>query len=150
MGRLKKRIAVPDNMSSAQRSRTMSRVRNKDTGIERFVRSQLHRRGFRFRKNVSHLPGQPDIVLPKYRTAVFVHGCFWHHHEGCKASKLPETRREFWEKKIIGNVMRDERNMQALRAAGWKVIIFWECALKHKSLVEKEIAVEELARQIVL
>jgi DNA mismatch endonuclease, patch repair protein len=148
MGRLRRGFAVPDMMTPAQRSRTMSRVRNKDTGIERFVRSQLHRRGFRFRKNVSSLPGQPDIVLPKYRTVVFVHGCFWHHHERCKASKLPETRREFWEKKIYGNVMRDERNVKTLHDSGWKVILFWECALKNKSLIEKELAVEELARQI--
>lgn len=135
-------------MTTAQRSRAMSKVRGKDTGIERFVRSALHRRGFRFRKNVAGLPGRPDIVLPKYRTVVFVHGCFWHSHENCKASKLPETRREFWEQKISGNVVRDVKHARELREGGWKVLIIWECALKYKSTSDKEAAVEALAESI--
>lgn len=139
---------MPDIMTTAQRSRAMSKVRGKDTGIERFVRSALHRRGFRFRKNVAGLPGRPDIVLPKYRTVVFVHGCFWHSHENCKASKLPETRREFWEQKISGNVVRDVKHARELREGGWKVLIIWECALKYKSTSDKEAAVEALAESI--
>jgi DNA mismatch endonuclease (patch repair protein) len=139
---------LPDNMSPAQRSRAMSKVRGKDTGIERFVRSALHRRGFRFRKNVARLPGRPDIVLPRYRTVVFVHGCFWHHHEGCKASKLPDTRQEFWAEKIAGNVARDANHTQWLHDNGWRVLIIWECSLKYKKLVEKEMAIEELAKSI--
>jgi DNA mismatch endonuclease (patch repair protein) len=126
----------------------MSKVRGKDTGIERFVRSALHRRGFRFRKNLASLPGRPDIVLPKYRTVVFVHGCFWHHHEGCKASKLPETRREFWERKISGNVERDAKHVQALHNNGWKILTIWECSLKYKSTPEKEAAIASLIKQI--
>lgn len=139
---------MPDVMTPAQRSRAMSKVRGKDTGIEKFVRSQLHRKGFRFRKHVANLPGRPDIVLPKYNTVIFVHGCFWHGHENCKASKLPETRREFWEKKISGNVTRDTKHIEALSAIGWKVLIIWECSLKYKSTVEKDEAIEGLAKLI--
>ena len=135
-------------MTTAQRSRAMSAVKGKDTGIERFVRSALHRRGFRFKKNVARLPGRPDIVLPKYHTVVFVHGCFWHGHENCKASKLPETRREFWEQKISGNIVRDAKHAQALRDSGWKVLVIWECSLKYKSISDKEAAVESLAQSI--
>jgi DNA mismatch endonuclease (patch repair protein) len=139
---------MPDIMTTAQRSRAMSAVKGKDTGIERFVRSALHRRGFRFKKNVARLPGRPDIVLPKYHTVVFVHGCFWHGHENCKASKLPETRREFWEQKISGNIVRDAKHAQALRDSGWKVLVIWECSLKYKSISDKEAAVESLAQSI--
>jgi DNA mismatch endonuclease (patch repair protein) len=139
---------LADNMTPAQRSRAMSKVRGRDTGIELFVRSALHRRGFRFRKNVPNLPGCPDIVLPKYRTVVFVHGCFWHHHEGCKASKLPETRREFWEQKIAGNVARDANHTQLLNKNGWRVLVVWECALKYRNSEDKESIMEELAKQI--
>jgi DNA mismatch endonuclease (patch repair protein) len=135
-------------MTPAQRSRAMSKVRGKDTGIERFVRSALHRRGFRFRKNVSFLPGRPDIVLPKYQTVIFVHGCFWHGHQNCKAAKLPETRREFWENKIFGNVTRDAKHIRALQETGWKVLIIWECALKYKNDSEKEAAIERLIENI--
>lgn len=140
---------MPDIMTPSQRSRAMSMVRGKDTGIERFVRSKLHRRGFRFRKNVASLPGRPDIVLSKYRTIVFVHGCFWHGHESCKAAKLPETRREFWENKISGNVARDIKHIQALEDIGWNVLIIWECTLKYKNNSEKEAAVENLIRDII-
>jgi DNA mismatch endonuclease (patch repair protein) len=137
-------------MTPAQRSRAMSKVRGKDTGIELFVRSALHQRGFRFRKNVASLPGRPDIVLPKYRTVIFVNGCFWHGHENCKASKLPETRHEFWEQKISGNVARDARHFKTLREDGWKVLIIWECALKYKNIVDRETAIKVLAESIRL
>jgi DNA mismatch endonuclease (patch repair protein) len=136
-------------MTPAQRSRAMAKVRGKDTGIEKFVRSSLHRKGYRFRKNVSTLPGHPDIVLPKYNTVVFVHGCFWHGHENCKASKLPETRHEFWKEKISGNVKRDQIHVQALRKSGWKVLIIWECSLKYKGTSEREAAIETLVKAIV-
>jgi DNA mismatch endonuclease (patch repair protein) len=135
-------------MTPAQRSHAMSKVRGKDTGIERFVRSALHRRGFRFKKNVADLPGRPDIVLPKYRTVIFVHGCFWHGHKNCRASKLPETRREFWEQKISGNVVRDGKHAQALYDNGWKVLTIWECSLKYKSVIDREAAVEALVESI--
>jgi DNA mismatch endonuclease, patch repair protein len=139
---------MPDIFSPEQRSRVMSKVRGRDTGIEKMVRSALHRRGLRFRKNVTNLPGKPDIVLTRYRTVVFVHGCFWHGHENCKASKLPETRREFWERKISGNVERDAKNVRALCDNGWKVLTIWECALKYKSISDREEAVNALAKQI--
>jgi DNA mismatch endonuclease (patch repair protein) len=126
----------------------MSKVRGKDTGIEKFVRSELHRRGLRFRKNVASLPGRPDIVLPKYRTVVFVHGCFWHGHENCKASKLPETRRDFWERKISGNIERDARHIKTLNDNGWNVLIIWECSLKYKNISDKGVAIDALTERI--
>jgi DNA mismatch endonuclease, patch repair protein len=121
---------MADFMTSTQRSYAMSAVRATETWIEKSVRSQLHRRGFRFRKNVKQLPGSPDIVLPKYRSVVFVQGCFWHHHKDCKRSKLPNTRREFWAKKIGDNVKRDQRQVSELRKDGWRVLLIWECELR--------------------
>lgn len=121
---------MTDFMTPTQRRHAMSAVRATDTQIERGLRSQLHRRGFRFRKNAKDLPGRPDIVLPKHRCVIFVHGCFWHHHQNCKRSKLPATRRAFWAKKIGDNVKRDQQQTKALRQNGWKVIIVWECSLK--------------------
>ncbi|RMD90065.1 MAG: DNA mismatch endonuclease Vsr, partial [Calditrichaeota bacterium] len=126
---------MADFMTPKQRSRAMSKVRGKETEIERTVRSCLHRKGFRFHKNVKHMPGKPDIVLPKYRAVVFIHGCFWHHHSGCAKSKLPETRKEFWKNKIQGNINRDKKNIERLLNSAWRVAIIWECALKRKELV---------------
>ena len=122
---------MTDFMTPEQRSRAMSHVRGTETQLERLVRSELHRLGFRFRKNVKTLPGRPDIVLPKHNAVVFVHGCFWHRHEGCPASKLPETNSEFWEEKIAGNVKRDKLQVEKLRQLGWRVGIVWECSLKR-------------------
>lgn len=121
---------MADFMNRTQRSRAMAAVRRSETAIERTLRSHLHRKGFRFRKNVKDLPGRPDIVLTKHRCVVFVHGCFWHHHKNCKRSKLPTTRHAFWAKKIGDNVKRDQRQTRALRKDGWKVITVWECSLK--------------------
>ncbi len=108
----------------------MSRIRGRDTGPEMRLRSLLHRVGFRFRLHAKDLPGRPDIVLPKYRTVIFVHGCFWHRHEGCRNATTPSTRAEFWQAKFDGNVDRDNRNRAALEAAGWTVMTVWECELK--------------------
>lgn len=130
---------MSDFMSAAQRSAAMSAVRGKDTAIERTLRSQLHRKGFRFRKNVRDLPGRPDIVLPKYRCVIFVHGCFWHHHRNCKRSKLPATRPAFWAKKIGDNVSRDQQQIKALRNDGWKIITVWECHLKEADSKQRTI-----------
>src|SRR5262245_59328222 len=105
----------------------MSRIRSRDTIPERKVRSLLHRRGFRFRKNVKSLPGAPDIVLRKFRAVVFVHGCFWHQHKGCKRATMPKENAHYWEPKLKGNVERDFRNKQRLEELGWKVFIVWEC-----------------------
>jgi len=119
-----------DTISEAHRSWNMSRIKGRNTGPELRLRSLLHRAGFRFRLHVKDLPGKPDIVLPKYRTAIFVHGCFWHRHEGCRNATTPSTRAEFWQEKFDGNVKRDRRNMAALKTAGWAVITVWECDLK--------------------
>lgn len=133
-------------MTSVQRSRAMSAVRGADTQIEVALRSRLHQRGFRFRKNVGDLPGRPDIVLPKYHCVVFVHGCFWHHHKNCKRSKLPTTRRAFWRKKIVANVLRDRDQIMALRGQGWRVFVIWECQLKRVATQQR--VVESLVSKI--
>jgi DNA mismatch endonuclease (patch repair protein) len=137
---------MADFMTTKQRSAAMSAVRGKDTAIEKTLRSSLHRRGFRFRKNVATLPGRPDIVLPKYRTVIFVHGCFWHHHRNCKRSKLPSTRPTFWAKKIGNNVRRDQQQTRALRNSGWNVLVMWECDLRNEK--KNEQAIEELIRRL--
>lgn len=111
----------------------MSRIRGRDTGPEMRLRSLLHRAGFRFRLHAKDLPGKPDIVLPKYHTVIFVHGCFWHRHEGCRHATTPSTRAEFWQAKFDGNVERDKRNRAALEAEGWTVMTVWECELKADS-----------------
>ena len=107
----------------------MSRIRAKNTKPEVFVRSMLHRMGYRFRIHLKGLPGKPDIVLPKYHAAIFVHGCFWHGHEGCKDFAPPKTRTEWWLNKINGNKKKDTENIAQLDRQGWQVIIIWECEL---------------------
>lgn len=119
-------------MTPEQRSFAMSSIGARDTKAELAVRSQLHRMGFRFRTNVRRLPGCPDIVLPKYGAIVFIHGCFWHGHEGCPKSKLPSTRKEFWKSKLTANRIRDQRCVMDLRDAGWRVAVVWECGTKSK------------------
>ena len=121
---------MTDVLSPTQRHRCMSAVRSKDTSIERTVRSALHRQGFRFRLHVAELPGRPDVVLPRYRRIIFVHGCFWHGH-GCKKNTSPKTNRTFWSKKITANRKRDHENQIALRQSGWKVVVIWECDLER-------------------
>jgi DNA mismatch endonuclease (patch repair protein) len=118
----------------------MAAVRQRDTGIELAVRRGLHARGFRFRLNDSRLPGRPDIVLPKWRVAVFVHGCYWHAHEECHLHTVPSTRTEFWERKFESNKERDHRVAEAILSSGWRVAIVWECALRSRSaLPEGEV-----------
>ncbi len=119
-----------DKLTPEKRSWNMSRIRSKNTKPELIVRSLLHRMGFRFRLHRKDLPGKPDIVLPKYKTVIFVHGCFWHRHKDCKVATTPSTRREFWEKKFKDNVARDERNQRQLRQLGWHVYVLWECEVK--------------------
>lgn len=118
---------MTDRLSPEARSANMARIRSKDTGPELAVRRALHAAGFRFRLHRKDLPGKPDIVLPGHRTVVFVHGCYWHRHEGCGNATTPGTRREFWLAKFASNTARDSRNVAALQAAGWKVVIVWEC-----------------------
>jgi len=109
----------------------MSRIRGKDTKPEKIVRSVLHKDGFRFRLNRKDLPGKPDIVLPKYQSVVFVHGCFWHRHPRCKYAYNPKSRIKFWQMKFSENVKRDKLVRKELRKMGWKVIVVWECELKN-------------------
>ena len=108
----------------------MAGIRGKDTKPERLLRSAMHAQGMRYRLHVSKLPGRPDIVLPRYRTVILVHGCFWHRHSGCRFATIPATRQEFWNEKFASTVARDKRNAEALSLAGWRVAIVWECAIK--------------------
>jgi DNA mismatch endonuclease, patch repair protein len=111
------------------RSYNMSKIKGKDTKPEIVVRKFLHANGFRYRLHVKNLPGKPDIVLPKYRAVIFVHGCFWHGHEGCKKAELPRTKTEWWKNKIDGNVENDKKAFKSLIEQGWKVAEVWGCTL---------------------
>lgn len=122
---------MADKLTPAQRSWNMSRIRSGDTKPERIVRSLLHQMGFRFRLHRKDLPGTPDIVLPKYHSVVFVHGCFWHRHENCKDCTTPKTNSEFWLEKFRKNVERDKRVTQKLEGMGWHVIIVWACEVRN-------------------
>lgn len=117
----------------------MSKIRGKETKPEILVRKFLFSEGFRYRINDKRYLGKPDIVLPKYKTVIFIHGCFWHSHENCKASKLPETNAEFWEKKISDNVARDRKNIEKLKSEGWNVITVWQCEIKSKAKREERL-----------
>lgn len=123
---------MTDIFTSNKRSLIMSKISGKETKPEILVRKFLFSQGFRYRKNVKSLPGSPDIVLPKYNTVIFIHGCYWHGHEGCKRSKMPETNKEFWEKKIGDTHKRDKNKFNQLKQLGWKVIVVWQCELKSK------------------
>lgn len=129
-------------MTSEQRSRCMAAVKGKDTKPEMIVRKYLFSRGLRYRVNVRKLPGSPDIVLKKYKTVVFIDGCFWHGHEGCKYFRLPKTNRDFWRHKIAMNYARDYANNIDLELAGWRVIRVWECDVKTK--IKREETLERL------
>lgn len=118
---------MSDIVDAATRSRMMSGIRGRDTKPELVVRRFLHRQGFRFRLHDKRLPGRPDVVLPKHRTVIEVRGCFWHSHRGCRYAAKPKTNAPFWEAKLRGNVERDARNTAALEAAGWRVLVIWEC-----------------------
>ncbi|PJJ67319.1 T/G mismatch-specific endonuclease [Chryseobacterium geocarposphaerae] len=132
---------MADIYSSKKRSDIMSRISGKDTRPEVLVRKYLFSKGYRFRKNDKRFPGRPDIVLPKYKTIIFINGCFWHGHKDCKKSKLPETRKEFWENKINKNIQRDKSNIEELENQGWNVIVIWECKLKSKVFEETLICI---------
>lgn len=143
----KSRPPEMDIISPERRSALMSRIRGKDTGIEVQVRKGLHHLGLRYRLGGTGLPGRPDIVLPKYRTVVFVHGCFWHGHN-CHLFRLPKTRRDFWKAKIDANRVRDTRTVQRLEFLGWMTETFWECELRGASRQERINAIANLARRI--
>ena len=123
-----------DAWSAAKRSEVMGRIRSRDTKPELIVRSLLHRCGVRFSLRRRGLPGTPDIVLPRYKTVVFVHGCFWHRHARCRMASAPKSHRAFWQAKFEANVARDRRNRRALTKAGWRVIVLWECEVVRDPL----------------
>lgn len=127
---------MADIFSKAKRSEVMSKVTAKDTRPEVKIRKHLFSEGFRYRKNDKRFPGKPDIVLPKYKTVIFVHGCFWHHHANCRAAALPQTNYEFWKDKMLTNVKRDKKNQNDLKKLGWKIIIVWQCQIKNRKLFE--------------
>lgn len=128
-----------DNHNAKTRSYNMSQIRSTNTKPEEIVRKFLFSKGLRYRKNVRKLPGTPDVVLPKYKTVIFVNGCFWHKHEGCPKFVWPTSNVEFWKKKILGNVERDAKNSRKLNTMGWNIIVVWECQLK-KSVREETLA----------
>lgn len=137
---------MADVHSPATRSYNMSRIRSKDTKPEEIVRKFLFSKGFRYRKNVASLPGKPDIVLPKYRTCIFVNGCFWHGHAGCKYFVWPQNNQDFWRQKITANIERDKRNGDLLIQDGWTVLIVWECEVKKDRAGETLAKLEETIR----
>lgn len=124
---------MADVHDKATRSFNMSQIKGKDTKPEMIVRRYLHARGFRYKLHDKRLPGKPDLVLPKYRTVIFIHGCFWHGHEGCPYHVVPKTRTEWWLSKISRNVSNDLRVVDSLRRQHWHVIVIWECGLKGKN-----------------
>lgn len=121
-----------DSLTPEKRSWNMSRIRSKDTSIEKTVRSELFKHGFRFRKNVTALPGKPDVVLPKYKTVIFINGCFWHRHSGCKFATTPQSNYTFWQKKFQRNIDNDIKHQEELKSLGWNVVVLWECKLQKK------------------
>ena len=124
-----------DKVSPQQRSINMSKVKSKNTKPEKIVRSLLHSLGYRFRLHRKTLPGTPDIVLPKYKAVIFVNGCFWHGHDGCKRATIPDTNKEFWERKISANKVRDQKNIFDLEKLGYRCLVIWQCELKDKNLL---------------
>lgn len=137
---------MPDFLTPAERSGRMAAIRSKDTAPELALRKALHALGLRYRVNERRLPGKPDIVLPRHRAVVFVHGCFWHRHQGCKVASTPKSNTEFWLDKFHRNVERDARSVRDLEALGWRVFVVWECGLGAKRKVA-EVA-EALNRMI--
>jgi len=139
---------LADVHDKATRSRNMAAIRATNTKPELIIRKGLHARGFRYRLHAKELPGKPDLMLPKYRAAVFINGCFWHGHD-CHLFRWPATREEFWRAKIGDNVARDERNLTELRNAGWRIGVIWECALKGKTRRSSGELIDSLSRWLL-
>lgn len=135
---------MTDVHDAETRSANMSYIKHKDTQPELLIRKLLHANGFRFRLHYKSLPGKPDIVLPKYKAVIQVNGCYWHGHN-CHLFKWPKTRKKFWQDKISGNIVRDQRVMKELTNLGWKVLIIWECALKGKT----KLSLAQISTEIV-
>jgi DNA mismatch endonuclease (patch repair protein) len=138
-----------DSISQEKRGWVMSQVKGRDTGPEKAMRSLLHRMGYRFRLQRNDLPGKPDIVLPKYHAAIFVHGCYWHRHDCVNGRRLPKSRLDFWLPKLEGNRVRDLQKQALLRKQGWNVWVVWECMLRDRNVLEEKIRafLENLARK---
>lgn len=134
-----------DDLTPAQRHKNMSHIRAQNTKIEVRVRQYLFAQGFRFRKNDKRYPGHPDVVLPKYNTVIFVNGCFWHHHEGCRYATIPKTNVEYWKAKLRRNVENDKRHKAGLENDGWQVITIWECQLKKDQF---DATMQEVVKKI--
>lgn len=134
---------VMDVHDKKTRSYNMSKINGKNTKPELLVRKHLFFKGFRFRINDKRYPGRPDIVLPKYKTCLFINGCFWHAHEGCKYFVWPKTNVKFWQQKITDNTERDKKNHVALISSGWRVIVIWECELKNNNFEKRMISLIE-------
>lgn len=134
---------MSDIFNETKRSQVMAQVKSIDTKPELAIRKFLFAHGFRYRKNVKKLSGKPDIVLSKYKTIIFIHGCFWHGHKNCEASTLPKSRKEYWAPKIQGNINRDLKNKKLLRKLGWQIITIWECDIK-------KITTKDSKRQLAL
>lgn len=130
---------MPDMFSPDQRSALMARIGPKDSRAELTIRQLLHRRGYRFRLHRRDLPGSPDIVLPRRRKAIFLHGCFWHRHPGCRRASDPKSRREYWLPKFERTVARDARNVIELESLGWDVLIVWECETRDMAKLERRL-----------
>lgn len=139
---------MADVHTPEKRSYNMSRIRSKDTKPEEVVRKYLFSRGFRYRKNDKRLPGKPDIVLPKYKTVIFVNGCFWHKHEGCRYFVWPKNNAEFWHEKIECNISRDAQVYRLLENEGWRILVVWECELKKGKAEERLTRLCEEIRNI--
>lgn len=136
-----------DSISPEHRSWNMSRIKGKDTKIEVEVRRYLFSKGFRFRKNDKRFPGKPDVVLPKFKTVIFVNGCFWHMHEGCKQGRLPKSNIEYWKEKLSRNVENDKKHNQQLIEMGWTPITIWECELKNDFTGTLDKVIEQLKQR---
>ena len=137
---------MADRLSREKRSWNMSHIRNKDTEIEVKVRKYLFSKGFRYRKNDSRLPGKPDVVLPRYKTVIFVHGCYWHRHPGCKNCTTPSTNTAFWLEKFDKNIKNDAKHKAELEKAGWKVVVLWECEIENDFENTMEKVTEQLMK----
>lgn len=135
---------MPDSFSPEKRSWNMSRIRSTNTSIEIKARKYLFSNGFRFKINVKNLPGKPDIVLPKYHTVIFVHGCFWHRHRNCKRATMPKSKQDYWVPKFQRNIDNDIKHKKELKSLGWKVIIIWECEIKKNFETRMKRLLKEL------
>ncbi|MBP1644835.1 MAG: vsr [Bacteroidetes bacterium] len=139
-----------DIWSKEKRSECMSKIPSKNTKPELILRKALFSRGFRYRVNDRRLPGKPDIVLPKYKTIIFLHGCFWHRHEGCKYAYTPKTNTQFWIDKFNSNTERDKINAEKLTSMGWKILTVWECEIRHKYKHDIESLIDKIEEALLV